>query len=433
MSKKVLIFTYYWPPAGGVAVQRFLKMSKYLPQFGWQPIIVTVNDGSYPYTDDSLLQEVAKDVEVYRTATFEPFELYNLLRGKKGKSLPLVAVTGKQKKGFFQRITEYVRANFFVPDARKGWVPYAVKQAKNIIATQQVDAIITTGPPHSAHLIGLELKKQFNIPWIADLRDPWTGIFYNNFLPRTGATKAKDKALETQVMKTADCVTVISPGMEAEFKDRARNIKVVFNGYDGDDFSHDIAVSTTKLVMRYVGNLMASQNSPALWNAIAELRAADKAFADLFEVELIGRVDAEVKQSIESAGIQACIKYTDFVEHKQAIQLMQQAGALLFIIPDVQDNHLIMTGKLFEYLASRTQILSVGPVGGNAAEVLEKTGRNKMADYADKKLMKAQLADIFSQWQQNKVNFKHTDNRHEYYSRKNQTGLMAEHLNSLLK
>lgn len=207
----------------------------------------------------------------------------------------------------------------------------------------------------------------------------------------------------------------------------------MFNGYDSDDFNHDIAVSAPKLVMRYVGNLMASQNSPALWNAIAELRAADINFADLFEVELVGRVDAEVKQSIDTAGISDCIKYTDFVEHKQAIQLMQQAGALLFIIPDVQDNHLIMTGKLFEYLASRTQILSVGPVAGNAAEVLDKTGRNKMADYADKRLIKKQLSDIFNQWQQSKVNFKYADNRHEYYSRKNQTGLMAEHLNSLLE
>src|SRR5579863_2037050 len=181
-TRKVLIFTYYWPPAGGVSVQRFLKFAKYLPEFGWEPIIITVKNGSYPYYDESLLKEISPSLRVYRTKTFEPFELYNLLRGKRGKSLPVVSF-GAQRKTLFQSVTEYIRANYFIPDARKGWNPFAIKQGMEVLSNEKIDAMITTGPPHSAHLIGLKLKEKTGVKWIADFRDPWTGIFYNKLLP----------------------------------------------------------------------------------------------------------------------------------------------------------------------------------------------------------------------------------------------------------
>ena len=361
MSKKVLIFTYYFPPAGGVAVQRFLKFSKYLPEFGWEPIIITVANGSYPYYDESLLKELSPSLKVYRTKTFEPFEFYNMLKGKKGKSMPVVSVGSHRNKSFFQKISEYIRANFFVPDARMGWVSYAIKQAEEIIKSEKIDAIITTGPPHSTHLIGLELKERFGLKWIADFRDPWTGIFYNNILPRTEATKQKDKALETKVLQSADLVTVISPGMKHEFEDSTKRIEVVMNGFDEEDFKTlDVSHNTQdKFTIRYVGNLMASQNVEVLWKAIssADIRKQIK-------LEFIGRVDDAVKKSIAENGLNDCVSYIDFVDHGKAIELMQEASMLLFVIPDVKDGALILTGKLFEYLASKSEIISFGPVNG---------------------------------------------------------------------
>ena len=439
--KRVLIFTYYFPPAGGVAVQRFLKFSKYLPEFGWEPIIVTVENGSYPYYDESLLKEISPSLKVYRTKTFEPFEFYNLLKGKKGKAMPVVSVGSHQNRSLFQKVSEYIRANFFIPDARKGWVSYAVKQAEEILKTEKIDAIITTGPPHSTHLIGLQLKQKFGVKWIADFRDPWTGIFYNNILPRTESTKAKDKALETQVLKTADLVTVISPGMKKEFDDRARKIELVMNGYDEQDFGKSEVRSRKSEVftIRYVGNLMASQNVEVLWKAIKELRNAPARTSEGIQsggdfklrIEFIGRVDDAVKKSIAYNGLNDWVSYVDFVGHSQAIELMQNADMLLFVIPDVKDNDLILTGKLFEYLASKSELISFGPVNGNAAEILNETGRQRMIGFEDTLEVKRQLEAAVDSFSKNKFAFKYTDNREQVFSRKNQAGILSRLLQSL--
>ncbi len=439
MSKKVIIFTYYWPPAGGVAVQRFLKFSKFLPEFGWEPIIITVDNGSYPYLDESLVKEISPSLRVYRTKTFEPFEFYNLLRGKKGKSLPVVSVGSHNKKSFFQTISEYVRANFFIPDARKGWVSYAVKQAEEILKNEKVDVIITTGPPHSAHLIGLQLKEKFGVKWLADFRDPWTGIFYNNFLPRTEATKQKDKALETKVLQTADVVTVISPGMKKEFESRAKKIEVVSNGYDEEDFPKSEVPRLTgkvgqgspkseeKFTIRYVGNLMATQNLENLWRAVSSLVTRHPSL----RLEFIGRVDDAVKKSISENSLYSIVSYLDFVDHRKAIQLMQEASMLLFAIPDVKDNEVILTGKLFEYLASISEMISFGPVQGNAAEILNATGRKKMIAYNDADETEKQLREALNYFEQAKTVFKYSDNKHQIYSRRNQTSILARHLDAL--
>ncbi len=429
MSKKVLIFTYYFPPAGGVAVQRFLKFSKYLPEFGWEPIIVTVANGSYPYYDESLLKEISPSLKVYRTKTFEPFEFYNMLKGKKGKAMPVVSVGSHQNKSFFQKISEYIRANFFVPDARMGWVTYAVKQAEEIIKSEKIDAIITTGPPHSTHLIGLELKEKFGFKWIADFRDPWTGIFYNNILPRTESTKQKDRALETKVLQTADLVTVISQGMKHEFEDRAKKIEVVMNGFDEEDFlKSEVRNQKSEMFsIRYVGNLMASQNVEVFWKAIRELRIAN------FElrIEFIGRVDDAVKKSISENGLNDCVSYIDFVDHNKAVQLMQEASMLLFVIPDVKDNALILTGKLFEYLASKSEMISIGPVNGNANEVLKQTGRKAMIGFADEAETKRQLQAAINYFTQTKAAYKYSDNSEQVFSRRNQTSILSQLLQSL--
>lgn len=401
-------------------MQRFLKFTKFLPEFGWQPIIVTVANGSYPYTDESLLKQVDPSVKVYRTKTFEPFEFYNLLRGKKGKALPVVSVGAAKNKSFFQRFSEYIRANFFVPDARVGWVKYAIKQAKEILKTEKIDAIITTGPPHSTHLIGLDLKERFGVKWIADFRDPWTGIFYNDILPRTEATRKKDSELETRVLRTADHVSVISPGMKKEFENRAKQIDVVFNGYDEEEFVPAVNTRNGIFTLRYVGNLMASQNAEVLWQAINLLNKEHT-----IKIELIGRVDEVVKRSIDQHGISPMVSYKDFVDHHTAIELMKTADLLLFAIPDVKGNELILTGKLFEYLAARTEMISFGPVHGNAADILKQTGRKNMIDFKDKVEVEKQMKAALLYFEENKSGFKYSTNSHEVFSRKNQTKELA--------
>lgn len=403
-------------------MQRFLKFSKFLPEFGWQPTIVTVANGSYPYLDETLLSEVNPNLKVYRTKTFEPFELYNMLQGKKGKALPVVSVGGgAKKKSFFQKLSEYIRGNFFVPDARVGWVKHAIRQADELLRNEQFDAIVTTGPPHSTHLIGLDLKGRHKLKWIADFRDPWTGIFYNDILPRTEATKKKDLELETKVLQNADCVTVISPGMQQEFESRCKKLAVVFNGYDEEEFGKAKIATNKDFTIRYVGNLMASQNPENLWKAIAQLSTSAA-----IKVELVGRVDEEVKRSIEASNIGAMVSYISFVEHAKAINLMEGADLLLFAIPKVNGANLILTGKLFEYLASRSEMISFGPVDGNASEILRETGRKPMLNYEDEQGTMSQLKTAIEFYNSNKQGLKYGGSAHTRYSRKNQTAALVK-------
>ena len=415
-------------------MQRFLKFSKYLPEFGWEPIIITVDNGSYPYYDESLLKEIATSLRVYRTKTFEPFEFYNLLRGKTGKSMPLVTVGANKRKTFFQALTEYIRANFFVPDARKGWVPYAVKQAEEILRSEKIDAIITTGPPHSAHLIGLRLKEKFDIKWLADFRDPWTGIVYNEMLPRTEGTKQKYKSLETAVLKTADQTVVISPGMKEQFEDRAKKIDVILNGYDEDNFlPGKVYLNTPEsekgfFTIRYIGNLMASQNPSNLWRAIAELRQTSAA---KIKLDFTGRVDAEVQSNITTEGLSDITTYNPFTDQQTAINLTRHASLLLFAIFNLPNTRLVITGKIFEYLASCSEIIAFGDTEGDASAILKSVGRKPMIGFTDYAETLSQLQSAYNYWQQNGEAFKYTDRRFEVFSRRNQASSLAKLLNNL--
>ena len=428
--KKVLIITYYWVPAGGVAVQRFLKFTKYLRDYGWEPIIVTVQDGSYAYTDPHLESQVPEGVQVFRTKTFEPFQIYNLLRGQKGKIVPLAVVTAS-KKSLFQKLSGYIRANYFLPDARVGWKPYAIKQASEIIGSQKIDAIITTGPPHSTHLIGQALKSKFNLPWIADFRDPWTEIFNNQYLPFTEASKIKDKKMEASVLKDCDAAVVIGEGMKTVFPaSYTSKMQVITNGYDEGDFDRSLRPQTDKFRMRYVGNLFSNQNIASLWTAIAELRKENIDFAKDFELELIGKVDSAISDSISASGLDICTKYVSFIPHQDAIARMQTASLLLSVIPDVANNKLIITGKIFEYMGAGRPIFLIGPTDCDAAIVVADANSGSIHGYQDKEKMKDSLLHYYQQY---KAGDKAEISKDiGTYSRKNLTAKLAELLNSLV-
>lgn len=400
--KKVLIITYYWPPGSGPGVQRFLKFSKYLREFGWEPIILTVENGSYPSVDPSLEKEIPSNLKVVKTKTFEPFQWYNLLKGKKGKSTG-VGMAGLQEASLFQKLALHIRANYFVPDARKGWKKYALRDARKIIQTDGVDAIITTGPPHSAHLIGLELKKETKLPWIADMRDPWTTIFYNAEFPRTEATIRKDKALEDSVLHSADAITVVSKGLKQEFSDRNKNVSVIYNGYDQSDVPLTVPQKNKRFTISYVGNFMPNQNPLILWELLAELKEEVEGFSEDLHLCFTGNIDSSILQSIQQKGLEKQLETAPFVPHKEAVQRMNSADVLLFVIPQSKGNKLIITGKLFEYLATGNPILSIGPIDGDAAELLKDAQRDLMNSFADKKAVKSQVLSYYQSWKKGEL------------------------------
>ncbi|MFW6249360.1 MAG: glycosyltransferase, partial [Bacteroidota bacterium] len=359
--KKVLIITYYWPPASSPGVYRFLKFARYLREFGWEPIILTVKKGSYPSYDYTLLNEIPEDLTVYQTSTIEPFAIYNKLTGKKGKSVPVGIHYDPKEKGTLKKMIFYIRANYFIPDARKGWAYFAKRKAKKIIQKERVDAIITTGPPHSTHLTGLYLKKHFDIPWIADFRDPWTNIYYNHLFPRTKKTKKKDYLLETKILTKADCITVVSKGMYNEFSSRAKRIEILPNGFDKKDMPQKKDIKTREFIMSYIGNFKHNQNIENLWKALDELKNENEQFQKFFKLQITGNVHDDTIESIKKYKLTGIVHFENHVPHHIAVQKMVKSNLLLFIIPQAINNHAIITGKLFEYIASRTPILSIGP------------------------------------------------------------------------
>ncbi len=427
----VCIFTYYWPPGGGIAVQRMLKLSKFLPEFGWQPIVVTVKNGSYPYYDESLQAEISPSLKVYRTGSFEPFTFYNFLQGKKGTNTPIVLAGAKETKTPFQRITEYIRANFFIPDARKGWVPYALKQADKIFEQNRPDVIVTTGPPHSSHLIGLALKKKYGVKWVADFRDPWTKNLLYEHMPRTALTIRKDEELEEAVLKNADAIVAVGEGLKKEFAGRNNNVEVVYNGFDEDDFKVAPIEDKEQFTLRHVGNLLLTQNAPVLWQAIKELRQENEAFSKKFVFEIVGGVHPFVQSMLNEYGLNECIRMTGFVTHDKAIAYMKGASCLLFLVANVPHSEMLISGKIFEYLATRKPILALSPAVGDASKLLDICNRNKIISFEDKGKMKEQLLECFNQWMAQKGSIEHEGNEHYAFSRKAQCEKFAGILNQL--
>jgi len=400
--KKALILTYYWPPGSGPGVQRWLKFSKYLPQFEIQPTVITVKNGSYPSTDESLLGDIPSELKVHHTKTVEPFAIYNALRGKKGNSVEVGMGNLKGKPSMLSKVANHVRANYFIPDARKGWNSFAYKKAVEIIDSDKPDCIITTGPPHSTHLVGEQLSREKGIPWIADMRDPWTSIYYNAFLNRTEQTKKKDKSLEDLVLQKASAVVVASTAMKDEFSDRSKNISFIPNGYDEEDFENLIQIDRDKFILAYTGNLKSNQNCTALWEAIKEL-AENNDFRTNFRLEITGNVDEGIRNEWKKLELEEFIVHKPFVPHKQAIEIMHSSHMLLLPIPKSENNKGIITGKIFEYLASRRPILSIGPKDGNASEILSLCGKEPMLEYSNKIGMRTMISSAYINFKNNNL------------------------------
>lgn len=381
--KKVLIITYYWPPSGGAGVQRWLKFAKYLPEFGWQPIILTVDPqyASYPQRDESLLSEVDPGCLVYTTKSFELYNLYKLISGK--KEVPYGGFANDSKEGIFQKVSKFLRGNFLLPDPRKGWNRYAYKKAVELIRQYNIDTVVTTSPPHSTQLIGLKLKKRFNIQWIADLRDPWTDIYYYNQFSHTALARWIDKSYERKVVGNADLLITVSEDVKRLFAEKsvlpvADKIAVIPNGFDEDDFKIPSVPAERRKIITYTGTISEAYDVGCLLKALSSL---DDRLKSVLLIRFVGKVPPSVEQKFRAAGLQ--LELVGYVDHPKSIEYLFRSDLLLLVIPKVKNNRGILTGKFFEYLASHKPILAIGPTDGDLAKIIQETQCGKLFDYDD--------------------------------------------------
>jgi len=430
---RLLVITYYWPPSGGAGVQRCLKWVKYLPELGVEPTVITVDpdQASYPVRDESLLREVPPGVRVIRTATLEPFESYQKLTGR---AVPHGGFANEGKPSAVQRAMRFVRGNFFLPDPRRGWNRYALAAVDKLLAAgEKFDAVLTSSPPHSTQLIGLEIQKKYGLRWLADLRDPWTDIYYTKDLHRTPPAAWLDAHYERQVLTKADAVLVTSPETERLFRrklpDLAKGkIVVLPNGYDEPDFQQPSAPPADCLRVTHAGTISARYRIDNLLKAIAETQQRYPQVP--WRLRFVGQVDAGVRAQVTAAGLSEATEFLPFVPHQQSVAYLMTSSALLMAIPDVALNRGILPGKVFEYLAARKPVLCVGPAGSDADNVLREAGAGQALPYDDYAFMLSTLTQLAQQWQRNS-NLDLTDTTPAHYSRQGQAARLAELLRAL--
>jgi len=400
MSKKVLIITYYWPPAGGPGVQRWLKFVKYLPDFGVQPIVYCPENPSYPLLDDKLVQEVSENCTIIKQPIFEPYQWASLFSKKKTKNIASGLINTKEQS-LVERLLLYVRGNYFIPDARKFWIRPSVKYLSKYIQENNIETIITTGPPHSLHLIGLQLKKQLNINWIADFRDPWTTIGYHDKMKLSKASQQKHQFFEKEVLQTADSILVTSPSTKIEFEVITNKpITVITNGFD--DVKIESFVLDSKFTLSHIGSLLTGRNPKVLWDSLAELIAENLDFKALFELKLIGAVSNDVLVSIKEAGLENYINLLGYVSHEEA-QIQQRVSQVLVLIEiDSDITKCIIPGKLFEYLQANRPIIGFGPEKADFKTIISETNTGCSFGYnvKEKEFIKAEISSYFEAFQQ---------------------------------
>ena len=429
--KRVLIITYYWPPGGGSGVQRWLKFVKYLPQTGWQPIVYTPENGEMPVNDASLTDDIPADTEVLKTKIWEPYNLYKTFIGAdKNVKVSTGFLTEEKKPGMAEKLSVWLRGNIFIPDARRFWIGPSIKYLSSYLEKSQVDAIVSTGPPHSMHLIAMKLSEKFNIPWVADFRDPWTKIDYFGELMLTQLAEKKHYQLEREVITRATRVVVVGNTMKKEFEQEyKRHVDVITNGYDSDDVKAHTIPSTGKFSIAHVGTLVRSQNPVVLWNTLSEMARKDAAFKNDLEIRLTGKVDLEIRNSLKEAGLISNVTFIDYMPHNQVISEQQRAMLLLLVLKNSPQSMGILTGKLFEYLAAKRPILCVGPVEGDAAVVINETKSGTTVDFDNQKAMNQVMADFYSKFKTGNLTVNVGDV--QKYSRKALTVTLANLLNEI--
>lgn len=401
-NKKVLIITYYWPPSGGSGVQRWLKFVKYLVKAGWEPIVFTPENPSFTIQDQSLQKDVPASVEVIKFPIWEPYQLFfkmSALFGNKNVQQTDFISTGK--KPFFKSISTWIRGNFFIPDARVFWVKPSVEYLTDFITRNSVDKIITTGPPHSIHLIGLGLKKlNPKLKWLADFRDPWSEWDLLDTLSLTSLARRRHQNLERQVLTRADRVITIAPYHVNRFEVLSgRNVDLITNGYDEDDFKGIVSVKTRTFTIRHVGVVDELRDPKPVMEAVKLICQSDSEFASQVTIEFVGKVNTAFKTFVQNdQQLSGTTRFLDQVPHDKLLELYGSTDLQLLVLAHTAIAPGNLPGKFFEYLASGKPILGIGPVQGDAAEILRQTSAGVIKDREDCEGIKDELLRYYKYW-----------------------------------
>ena len=416
--KKVLIITYYWPPSGGGGVMRWLKMSKFLPELGWQPIIYTPENPDPSVIDESLLKEVHPQIVELKTPIWEPYDFYRKLSGKKsGAKFKAGYISEASDGNWKSRLSVFIRGNFLIPDPRKFWIRPSVKFLSAYLKENPVDLIISTGPPHSMHLIALELKRKFNTKWIADFRDPWTDIDFYHKLRLTKWADNKHRKLEKKVLLNADHVVTVSPGCAVDLeKIASRKVEVINNGFDPLDYQFELPPIDKAFSITHFGAFNKDRNPSLLWEVLGEIAETDAEFKQTLCIRLIGQTDESVISDIRKNGLNENIEIHDHLPHSEGLYKLSQSQVLLLPLNDAPNAKGILPGKMYEYIALRRPILALGPAEADYSIILNETKAGIPVSFRDKTEIKRAVLFYYSLYKEGKLTVE--PGAYEKYSRR---------------
>lgn len=436
--KNLLIIAYYFPPSGGPGVQRVLKHVKYLPEFGWNPIVLTVENGNFPARDESLLKEIPDNCKVYRSRIFEPYDLYRMFMGKAKDSAIDVNVIRKddQEITIKEKVAEFIRSTFFIPDARAYWRYSSKEVMEQILMDHDIKAVYSSSPPYTCSIIARNIKRKTNLPWIAGFRDPWTGFISSPkrwFLP-----KAIDKAMEYSVFKEADYVECAWQGIIEDaldkYPDLNRNRFIhVPNGFDSNDFPVVKQVKNEKFTITYTGSLYGRRNPSSFFAAIESLISKNHLKADDILLRFVGRFGNEVEEMFEQASFKSSIETISYVPHSKSIEYLLLSDCLLLIVDESKESKNIVPGKVYEYIGVRKPLLAIAPQDSDIAELIRETKSGYVAHQSEVIKTADILLGYYKKWKDNKSLIEQNDKEINKYERRNSAKRLSELLNAFAK
>ncbi|MFL2620506.1 MAG: glycosyl transferase family 1 [Flavobacteriaceae bacterium] len=424
MDKKVLIISYYWPPAGGPGVQRWMKFVKYLPEYNIKPILYIPENPNYPIYDYSLNDEVSEKLEIIKNPITE---ISNIISNS--KSLNLIRsgnIPNPKEQSLFQRLLFFIRGNLFIPDMKILWKNKSIDFIENYLSKTKIDVVITTGPPHSLHLIGYELKKRLNIKWISDFRDPWVNLNYLNRFHLLPSVKRRHKKLRDKVLINSNSVIVTSEKLKKLYKEIAPNIFKITNGYD---YEYSTVNIDSKFSISHIGSLYPERNPKYLWDIIDEICINNEEFRSNLQINFIGNTSEKIIKYLSNKTFKSCVKFFDYVDYKRAIEFMCSSQILLMVEVNDNDSSYAIPGKLFDYLNSKRPIIAIGPDRSEVNQILYDTNAGKFFNYNESINLKLHIENLYNQYEMGSISY---DAKNiSIYRRKNLTEELSKIINKV--
>jgi len=427
--KRVLIISYYWPPAGGISVLRILKFVKYLRRFGWEPVVCVPEGADYIYEDHNNFKDIPEDLTVLKTKIIEPFKAFKLLSGRKKTDTNNPVYGNNAKKSFIDNFAIWIRGNFFIPDARAMWIKPTVKFLSKYIEENKIDAILTDGPPHTNTMIGQKLSEKYGIPWLADFQDPWTQVDYYKLLKISKWADSKHREMEQKVFRTAAKITIASPTWAKDLESiGAMNVDVIYYGYDEDDFKDLKKQEHSDFVISHTGILGKDRKPDVLFKVLKDLKDELPGFEKKLKIKFAGPVEQCVRDSIKENRLESNYEELGNIPRKEALTLNLSSQILLLPINKADNAAGRIPGKLYEYLRAKVPVLCFGPVDGDVAKILKDTNAGITVPYDDYDEIKQFIVDTFNHKKPLKNNFDIS-----IFTNENQTEKIAGFLDEISK